>query len=96
MVPLIELLQQILSLINFALLVWIILSWLVSFQVVNLSNRFVYTVYDALNRFFEPILRPIRRFMPNLGTIDISPIILFLLINFVSDLLYRVFDPRTR
>jgi YggT family protein len=82
--PIIYLLYMTLNLLSFALIVWIIISWLVSFRVLNTSNRFVYAVHDALNRFFEPILRPIRRFMPDLGTIDISPIVLFLLIEFAQ------------
>lgn len=73
-----------LDLLSLALIIWIIVSWLISFRVLNTSNRFVYAVYDALNRFFEPILRPIRRHMPDLGTVDISPIVLFILIKFAQ------------
>src|SRR5690606_4789669 len=50
-----------------------ILSWLVAFNVVNTRNRFVYVVGDVLYRLTEPALRPIRRILPNLGGIDISP-----------------------
>ena len=60
-----------------------ILSWLVAFNVINTHNRFVYTIGDFLYRITEPALRPIRRFMPNLGGIDISPIILILGVYFV-------------
>lgn len=80
--PLIYMLMLVLNVLSFALIVWIIISWLVSFRVLNTSNRFVYAVYDGLNRLFEPMLRPIRRHMPNLGHIDISPIVLILLIEF--------------
>jgi YggT family protein len=67
------------------LIVWVILSWLVAFNVVNTRNRFVSIVGDFLDRITEPALRPIRRIMPNLGGIDISPIILILLIYFLRD-----------
>ena len=65
------------------LYVWIIiisavLSWLIAFDVVNTRNQFVYAVYNVLHQLTEPLLRPIRNFMPNLGAIDISPIILLL------------------
>lgn len=71
------------------LYVWIIilqvvLSWLIAFNVINTSNRFVYTLVDFLWRLTEPALKPIRqvlgRFLPNLGGIDISPIALLLVI----------------
>lgn len=80
--PLFWLLDQALGILNLALIIWIIVSWLVSFRVLDMSNRFVYAVYDTLNRLFEPMLRPIRRALPDLGTIDLSPIVLFLLIGF--------------
>ena len=67
------------------LLIWVILSWLVAFNVVNTRNRFVAVVGDFLDRITEPVLRPIRRVLPNLGGIDISPILLILLIYFVRD-----------
>jgi YggT family protein len=67
----------------------VILSWLVAFNVVNTSNKFVYTVGDFLYKITEPALRPIRRVLPNMGGIDISPIILILLLYFLRDLLYE-------
>lgn len=82
--PIFWLLYNALGILSFLLLVWIILSWLINFQVLNTSNRFVYAVNDTLNRLFEPMLRRIRRFMPDLGQIDLSPILLFLLIEFVQ------------
>ncbi|SFO42764.1 YggT family protein [Mesorhizobium sp. NFR06] len=67
---------------------WIIIasaifSWLYAFNVVNSRNQFVGTVGNMLYRLTEPPLRPIRRFMPDLGGIDISPIILLLVIFFI-------------
>ena len=61
-----------------------ILSWLIAFNVVNTRNQFVGAVAEFLYRITEPALAPIRRFMPNLGGLDISPIILILVIMFVQ------------
>ena len=65
------------------LYIWIIiasaiLSWLIAFNVVNLRNQFVATIANVLHQLTEPLLRPIRRFMPDLGGIDVSPIVLIL------------------
>lgn len=76
--PITYILVQTIGIIKFALLVWIVLSWLISFRVLNTSNRLVYRTNEVLNRLFEPMIRPIRRYMPDLGGIDISPIILWL------------------
>jgi YggT family protein len=64
-----------------------IMSWLVAFGVVNTRNQFIRTVVDVLYRVTEPALRPIRRIMPNLGGVDISPVILLLLLFFLRSLL---------
>ncbi len=63
------------------------MSWLISFQVVNTHNRFVYLVSDSLHRVTEPALRPIRRVTPNLGGIDLSPFVLILILYFLRLLL---------
>ena len=68
-----------------ALIVSAILSWLIAFNVINTRNQLVYTVGDFLHRVTEPALRPIRRYLPNLGGIDISPIVLILLLVFVRN-----------
>ena len=67
-----------------------VLSWLVAFNVVNTRNRLVYVMGDFLYRITEPALRPIRRILPNMGGIDISPIILMLLLWFLRDLMYEI------
>ena len=71
-----------------------ILSWLVAFNVVNTHNQFVGMVAEFLYRITEPALRPIRRFMPDLGGIDISPIILFLVIIFIQGLIQEYLVPQ--
>ena len=77
---------------------WIIIasaifSWLYAFNVVNPRNQFVGTIGNALFRITEPALRPIRRFIPDLGGIDISPIILLLLIFFIRQFLLTTVAP---
>ena len=66
-----------------------VLSWLVAFGVVNRYNRAVATIGDFLWRITEPLLRPIRRVIPDLGGIDVSPVILILLLYFVRDLMFE-------
>ncbi|SIR02770.1 MULTISPECIES: YggT family protein [unclassified Bosea (in: a-proteobacteria)] len=78
--------------------VWIliasaILSWLIAFNVINTRNQFVATVWDMVYRLTEPALRPIRNRLPNLGGIDISPIILLLLIYFLQSVILRYIYP---
>jgi YggT family protein len=64
-----------------------VLSWLLAFGVVNRYNRVVAMVWDTLGRLTEPLLRPIRSFLPNLGGLDISPVILILLLVFLQRLI---------
>jgi YggT family protein len=66
-----------------------ILSWLIAFNVVNTRNRAVYTIADILYRLTEPALRPIRNLLPNLGGVDVSPIILFIIIMFVRSVIIK-------
>ena len=66
-----------------------VLSWLVAFGIVNRHNRAVAMLGDMLWRLTEPLLRPIRRVLPDLGGIDISPVILILLLWFVRDLMFE-------
>ena len=69
----------------------VIYSWLFAFNVINTRNQFVAMVGDFLMRVTEPVLRPIRRFMPDLGGVDLSPIVLFLIIFFLQQLLISNF-----
>ena len=70
-----------------------ILSWLIAFNVVNTRNQFVAAVAEFLYRITEPVLRPIRNVMPNLGGIDISPVILILIIILIEKLIYYYIYP---
>jgi YggT family protein len=85
MVPLIGFIALVIDLFIWVVIASAILSWLIAFNVVNTSNRFVYSVADMLYRITEPALRPIRSILPNLGGIDISPVILILLLLFIRD-----------
>ncbi len=85
MVPLIGFIALVIDLFIWVVIISAIFSWLIAFNVVNTSNRFVYSVGEMLYRVTEPALRPIRRFLPNLGGIDISPVILILGLLFLRD-----------
>jgi len=86
------LVDTVLNLYSWAVIIGAILSWLVAFNVINAYNQFVQMVLVFLRRLTEPALRPIRRFMPDLGGVDISPIILILLIYFLR-ILWRDIYP---
>lgn len=77
---------------------WIVLasaifSWLYAFNVVNPRNQFVGMIGQALYALTEPVLRPIRRFLPNFGGIDISPLVLFLAIFLIQRIIYYYIYP---
>ena len=84
MVPLIGFIVLVIDLYIWVVIAGAILSWLIAFNVVNTQNRFVYSVADMLYRITDPALRPIRRVLPNLGGIDISPVILILIIFLIE------------
>ncbi len=83
--PLIGFIVLVIDLYVWVVIASAILSWLVAFNVVNTNNRVVLMIADTLYRLTEPALRPIRNILPNLGGIDISPVILILLLLFVRD-----------
>ena len=81
---LLDVLLMVLSLYTWVMIAMIIMSWLIAFNVVNTRNQFVNSVWRVLNALTEPVLRPIRRVVPNFSGLDISPIILFLVIFFLQ------------
>lgn len=89
--PLFWLADTIIGIYIWVLIASAILSWLVAFNVVNTRNRFVYLLGDFLRRITEPALRPIRRILPNLGGVDLSPLVLILLLLFVRQVLARLY-----
>jgi YggT family protein len=88
---LISLLLTIINLYIWVLIASAVLSWLLAFNVLNTHNRFVYLLSDFLYRITEPALRPIRRIVPLLGGVDISPVVLILLLIFVQNLIIEYF-----
>ena len=84
-------LVQLIQIYIWVVIISAVLSWLIAFNVVNTTNRFVTTVADALWRLTEPALRPIREFLPNLGGIDVSPVILILLLMTIQYFLVTYF-----
>lgn len=75
------------------LLIFIIMSWLISFNVINTRNQFVAAVWRVLNQLTEPVLNPIRRVMPNLSGLDLSPLIAFLLLFFIERIIIYYIYP---
>lgn len=91
MYSILQLVSTVITLYIWALIISAVMSWLVAFNVINTQNRFVYMVGDFLYRITEPVLRPIRRYIPLLGGIDISPIVLILGLVFLRNLLFEIF-----
>ena len=89
--PVTWLLTEIISIFSFILFVWVILSLLIQFQIVNRNQPLVRKIFDVLSRFIEPTLKPIRKYMPDLGGVDISPIVLILGLQFIQRSLYYYF-----
>ena len=75
------------------LIINVVLSWLIAFNVLNTSNRLVYSLLDISYKMTDPLLKPIRNFLPNLGSIDISPIVLILLLMFARNLIFEFLAP---
>ena len=84
MIAIFYLFLQILKLYSYVVIANVVISWLIAFNVLNTQNRFVYSILELTYKLTEPILNKIRRFLPNLGSLDISPIILLLLIWFIQ------------
>ena len=84
MIAIFYLVLQILKLYSYVVIANVIISWLIAFNILNTQNRFVYSILELTYRLTDPILNRIRHFLPSLGSLDISPIILLLLIWFVE------------
>ena len=83
--------NQIVELYIWVLIINAIASWLVAFNVINTSNRFVYIVLETTYKLTDPPLRLIRSYTPNLGSIDISPVILILGLIFIKNFINEIF-----
>jgi YggT family protein len=88
--PIFWLILSVINLYMWVIIISVVLSWLTAFNVVNTSNRFVYLVMDFTFRLTEPALQRIRRLLPNLGGIDISPVALILLLLFLQQIVGRL------
>ena len=82
-----------LNLYKYVIIAAAVMSWLIAFNVVNIRNDVVRSIWNALVALTEPLLAPIRRFLPNTGGLDISPVILFLLIILVQQIIERYIYP---
>ena len=87
------LVDSIINIYIWVIIINVILSWLITFKVLNTQNRFVYLLMDSSYKLTSPLLERIRRFIPNLGSIDISPVVLILLLVFIRNLLFEFLAP---
>ena len=88
--PVLQLLLSVIGIYVWIIVINVSLSWLVAFNVINTSNRFVYMAGDFIHRITEPALRPIRNLLPDMGGFDLSPVALILLLMFVENVLMRL------
>lgn len=93
MLSLLTLISQIIQIYIWIIIASAILSWLVAFDVVNLRNRYIYLIGDALSRLTEPAYRRIRMFLPTMGGLDLAPLILLLALVFLRNIMWEVFGP---
>ena len=84
MIAVLQTISMLLSIVWWIFLIMIIMSWLINFNVINTRNQFVEAVWRIVNQITEPILRPIRRIVPPVGGLDLSPIIVFVIIFFLQ------------
>ena len=87
------LLDSIITIYLWIIIINALLSWLVAFNILNTQNRFVYSVLEVTHKLTDPALNRIRRFLPTLGSIDISPIILILALMFLRNIVFEIFAP---
>ncbi|CCZ22076.1 putative uncharacterized protein [Acetobacter sp. CAG:977] len=90
LVPLLQVLFSLLGLYSSAILIAVILSWLIGFNVLNPSNRLVYLVNNALERLTEPFFAVFRRLIPPFGGIDLSPLFALIAIQFAQQVIVRI------
>jgi YggT family protein len=81
----------VLQLYTYVIIIVAVMSWLIAFNVINIHNNFVRSLWNAMNGLTEPLLRPIRQFLPNLGGLDISPVVLLLIIQFFEYFIQNIY-----
>ena len=87
------LVYELLNIYKYIVIANVVISWLVAFNILNTQNRFVYSILELSYRLTEPLLIKIRRFLPNLGSLDISPVLLLVLIWFLQTCMYLYIEP---
>jgi YggT family protein len=87
MIMIYELLKLVLDVVFFVMIVHIVMSWLITFNVLNLRQPLVAQLWDGLNRLLEPLYAPIRRMLPNTGTLDLAPLVVFLIVIALRDII---------
>ena len=87
------LLDNIITIYLWIIIINAILSWLVAFNILNTQNRFVFSILETTYKLTDPALNKIRRYIPNLGSIDISPVILILLLMFIRNIIFEILAP---
>ncbi|MBD1141865.1 YggT family protein [Pelagibacteraceae bacterium] len=88
---LIILFDQVINLYTWVLIINVIFSWLIAMNIFNTQNRIIIAVYYGTKKLTDPLLNPIRNFLPNLSGIDISPVVLILILYFIRNLLFEYF-----
>ncbi len=88
--PVLWLILTVIDMYTWIVIIGVVLSWLVAFNVINTTNRFVYMIGDFTHRATEPALKPIRNFLPNLGGMDISPVVLILGLFFIKKVIINL------
>jgi len=87
--PFISLISQGIGIYVFFLMVYLVLDWLIHFSIIDNRNHYVQKVHYTLHKITEPVLRKIRQYIPTkFGNIDIAPVVLILLLNFIKNILY--------
>ncbi len=91
LIPILVLLKSVINLIMIVVLVDVVMGWLIAADIINLNNRFIYSLIDACSRFSNVLLNPIRRRLPvTFGAFDISPVILFLALSLIEGIVARL------
>ena len=88
MIELLGFISYLITLYTYVVIAAVILSWLIGFNVINFHNPFVRSLWQAINAVTEPLLKPIRRVLPDMGGLDLSPIVLLLACYFVQAVIF--------
>ena len=89
MLSVLQIILMILSVVKFVMIVQIIMSWLINFQVLNVRQPLVYQIWEGLSRLLEPIYRPIRKILPPMGGLDLAPLVAFIAIYAIERIIYN-------